>query len=152
MKKFYFDVLTTGLIYLKKNLNQDQVDLRKMDKYVDTVHEVLKKDNKKLNDLYEKTTYKQESFWESYKNDDTLVVSLKKDKDIDKISNLTLGTMPWSVLEASLSDEALNIIGLKKQTDEKGNVKLVAYSEEQINQEDVVNAGILLVKKMKREG
>lgn len=151
MKKFYFDVLTTGLIYLKKNLNQDQVDLRKMDKYVDTVHEVLKKDNKKLNDLYEKTTYKQECFFNTSKVEDVIVASLNQDENIEKIYNLTIGIMPWQVLEASLSNEALQIIGLEKQTDEKGNVKLVSCNAENINQEDVVNAGISLVKKMKRE-
>lgn len=151
MKNFYVNVLTAGLIYVKKNLNQDQIDLYKMDKYVDAVHDILKKDNKKINELYGDNPCKQECFFNTSKVEDVIVASLNKDENIERIYNLTIGTMPWNVLEASLANEALKIIGLEKYVDGKGKVKLVAYSEENINQQDVVNAGISLVKKMKRE-
>lgn len=151
MKNFYVNVLTAGLIYVKKNLNQDQIDLYKMDKYVDAVHDILKKDNKKINELYGDNPCKQECFFNTSKVEDVIVASLNQDENIERIYNLTIGTMPWNVLEASLANEALKIIGLEKYVDGKGNVKLVAYSEENIDQQDVVNTEITLVKKMKRE-
>ena len=49
------------------------------------------------------------------------------------------------------ASEVLGRLVEEKYVDGKGNVKLVAYSEENIDQQDVVNTEITLVKKMKGE-